>query len=654
MSFSSLRAEVQDLLARGDAEAAWQRLLTALEPELTTQACVMVAAQADKFDLAALGLASTRAALLGSFTLEPLVPLVKALGYRSRLAPECYVGGFNAWQSEALNGDGALYRFQPDVIFLAVRADELAPPLVHDFAALEPDAIQAELDRAQAELEGAIAAIRSRSPARIVVHNFAAPVHPTLGILDANHAHGQQAVFSSLNERLRTLAANYRDVWLLDAARLQAEIGHAQWFDARLWGLARLPLSARAQLRLADECVRFLRAFHGASRKVLALDLDNVLWGGILGEDGADGIQLGTEYPGSAYVEFQRAVLDLHQRGVLLAIVSKNDEAETLRVLESHPAMLLRPRHFAAWRINWEDKAQNLVSLAEELNLKLDSFVFADDSPVEVERVRSALPAVMTVQVTGEPAARAGWLRGLGVFDTLTFSAEDRARGALYAQEAERKRLQSRVSTLEEFYRSLDMELSVSMLDATTLERAAQLTQRTNQFNLTTRRYTPADLAQLRDTPGVRVYLAQLRDRFGDSGIIGLAITRSDSLTVMLDTFLLSCRVVGRGVEGAFLAYIVNQAQQEGQLEIVGEYIPTRKNQLAADFLSDQGFTRAGDGAWHLSLTGHAVAYPEWIRVHAPFSDPSPNPSPQPLTPIPHPNPSPDGRGAGVRESAQA
>lgn len=618
MSSATLRTRVNQLVTAGKPHAAWQLLLSALQEGVTTQAAVMVAEQAKQFDLTALGLTRTRVALLGSFTLEPLVPLVQARAYLSRLAPECYVGGFNAWQSEALDSESGLWHFAPDVIILAVRPEELVPRLVFDFAALAPADIQVELERAQNALASFFDAVRARTTARLVVHNFPAPPFPTLGILDANRADGQASAFADLNARLRAAIREQRDIWILDAARLQAEWGYARWFDARLWALAKLPLSAAAQGRLADESVRFLRAFYGASKKVLALDLDNVLWGGILGEDGLDGIQLGVEYPGSAYVDFQRAVLDLYHRGVLLTIVSKNDEADALNALAQHPAMLLRPHHFAARRINWQDKAENLVSLADELNLKLDSFVFADDSAVEVSRVREALPAVLTLQVTGEPAARAAWLRGLGVFDTLAFSAEDRARGELYAQEAERTRLRASMTTLQDFLTSLDMELTILPLDAKTLDRAAQLTQRTNQFNLTTRRYTTADLARLCEMPGVDIRLAQLHDRFGDSGIIGLAITRADGVKTTLDTFLLSCRVVGRGVEVAFLAFLLQEARALGQREMVAEYIPTRKNQLAANFLAEQGFAVQKDGTWLKSLADYHADPPAWIRLTAP------------------------------------
>lgn len=615
MTFSAHKSEIEALLTNGQTDAAWARLVSILDAETSPQANAFVIKQAHQFDFASLGLVRVRVALIGSFTLDLFAPVLQARAYASRLAAELYVGGFNAWQSELLNPASALYSFQPDVIFLAVRLEELAPRLLKEFASLDAAEINAEIERALDSLRGALRALRAKSNARVVIHNFAAPPFPILGILDANRADGQQAAVARLNAELAEVARQVQDVWILDAARLQSEIGYQQWHDARLWALAKLPLSGKAQQRLAAEYVRFLRAFYGLSRKVLVLDLDNVLWGGVLGEEGGDGIQLGAEYPGSAYVEFQRAVLDLYHRGVLLALNSKNNAEEAMNVIENHPAMRLRPNHFAATRINWLDKAENLSSLAAELNLGLESFVFADDSEIEIARVRSALPQVLALQVQGEPGLRADWLRSLDVFDSLSFSAEDRTRGALYAQERERTHLKQSIASLPDFYRSLEMELLLFPADERTLERAAQLTQRTNQFNLTTRRYTAAQLRTLQGTPGTHLILAQLRDRFGDNGIIGLALTRSDAFTTTLDTFLLSCRVIGRGIESALLAYVMELARELGHYRFGAEFIPTAKNHVAENFLAEQGLAHTADGTWQKELQNFRAAYPDWLAV---------------------------------------
>ncbi|MGH9896004.1 MAG: HAD-IIIC family phosphatase, partial [bacterium] len=348
-----------------------------------------------------------------------------------------------------------------------------------------------------------------------------------------------------------------------------------------MWASARMPLAGSAVRRLAEEYVKYLSAFLGSSKKVLVVDLDNTLWGGILGEDGFDGIQLGSEYSGSAYVEVQRAILTLQARGVVLAINSKNNPSDAWEVIEKHPGMILRPDHFAGARINWNDKAGNLEELAEELNVGLEAFVYIDDSAAECERIRQSHPEVFTLHLASEPEKRAEKIRRLGVFDTLSFGTEDRNRTRMYRADTERKQWKSRAPSLEEYYASLAMELTIRPLEQAAVARAAQLTQRTNQFNLTTRRYTESEIAALTASDHSEVYTAHLTDRFGEDGIVGLAVVKRQEDALRMDTFLMSCRVLGRGVETAFLTFVLRRAEQLGMREVMGEYRPTKKNGIA-------------------------------------------------------------------------
>lgn len=616
--------EVDALLAQGQHYLAWAKVRDRLHEPVNLTAYVAASRFADRLDREIAELVPARVALLGSFTLDPIVPILKARALSSRILAEIYVGQFNVWQQEVLSEQSGLRRFNPDVIFLALRAEDLAPDLVYRFLGLSDAEIRAEVANATAALESFLGALRQWSRAKVVVHSLASPVFPVLGILDHEFPGGQSAAFQEWNRAWMDVARRSSDTWVMDCDRLVREVGWSQWYDARFWALARLPLSSTALERLAEEQTKYLQAFLGVARKVLVLDLDNTLWGGIIGEDGFHRIQLGSDYPGSAFVELQRVILGLHDRGVILAINSKNNSDEARQVMEKHPAMVLHPEYFAAMRINWSDKAQNLEELSEELNLSLDSFVYVDDNAVECERIRQALPQVLTIHMADEPALRPNRMRRLaGVFDTLAYSSEDRARNAMYRAEGPRKTLRCQVASLEDFYISLQMEMTIRTVDESSLSRAAQMTQRTNQFNLTTRRYSESELDALIRSGQHEVYTARLRDRFGDDGIIALAILKSDDGAVYIDTFLMSCRVIGREVEAAFLTFLLRRARTLGVKEVIGEYRPTKKNSLAADFYAGEGFEvvhRSEETTlWRLKSDQFQRHYPRWFCMDTDF-----------------------------------
>jgi FkbH-like protein len=615
-----LENEIHALMAEGKQHLAWARIRDRLLERADRSVYSLAASFADKVDRESADLVPARVALLGSFTLDPIVPILKARALSCRVLAQTYIGPFNVWQQEVLSEQSGLRRFNPDVIFLALRPEDLAPDLVYGFLGLSETDINAQVAQATEALESFLAALRQWSKAKVVVHSLPAPVYPALGILDHELPGGQSAAFREWNRAWLEVARRTPGACVMDCDRLVREIGWSRWYDARFWAVARLPLSSAALERIAEEYAKYLQAFFGVARKVLVLDLDNTLWGGIIGEDGFHGIQLSSEYPGSAFVELQRLILSLHDRGVVLAINSKNNPEDAQQVIETHPAMVLRQEHFAATRINWNDKAQNLQELAQELNLNLDSFVYVDDNAVECERVRQALPQVLTIHMVDEPALRPNRMRRLaGLFDTLEYSSEDRARNAMYRAEGARKGLRCQVASLEDFYISLDMELIIDPLDESSLTRAAQMTQRTNQFNLTTRRRSESDLAALSRSGQNEIYTARLRDRFGDDGSIALAIIRCDDGALFVDTFLMSCRVIGREVETAFMTFLLRRAQALRCREVIGEYRPTKKNRMVADFYAKQGFemlSRCEEATlWRLKSEQFQRDYPKWFRT---------------------------------------
>jgi FkbH-like protein len=366
---------------------------------------------------------------------------------------------------------------------------------------------------------------------------------------------------------------------------------------------------------LAELHARYIAALRTPRRKCLVLDLDNTLWGGVLGEDGPEGIVLGQEGVGLAYREFQLAALALARRGVVLAVASKNNASDVAEVLDNHPEMVLRRRDFACLEVHWSPKSESLPRIAEQLNLGLDSFVFWDDEPREREIVRSQHPAVWVPEVPADPSGYARALLGLPCFDVLNLTEEDRQRGEMYRQEAERKQwMQTTPANLDEFHQSLDMRVTLERADGYAVSRVAQLTQRTNQFNFTTRRYTEADIRAMLADASVSVYTLALEDRFGKLGVVGAAIVRRDAKEWQLDTFLMSCRALGRGAEEWFLAELCAEAAAAGA-RLHGSFIPSAKNAPARQFLTrlNVALDANADGTCRFEIDSAHVTAPHWI-----------------------------------------
>jgi FkbH-like protein len=563
-----------------------------------------------------------RVALLSSFTAAPMAPVLTANGAASGVLVRTHVAAGDQWTQEALDASSALRQFDPQVIVIALELEDLSPALVDDYLEQDAAGIEEQIEETADRVRGLLDSLRLWTSAKILMHTFAAPSEPALGMIDRAHPRGQSRAVIRLNRHVREHAAASRDVYLVDVDRLIAKLGETRWRDARMWTLARIPYTPAAMQALAEEYLRYVRAFTGRTRKVLALDLDGTLWGGVVGEDGPDGIHLGVGYRGRAFVQVQRVLRSLLRRGVILTINSKNNPDDALEIITQHPAMLLRRDDFAAVRINWQDKAANLVELAEELELGLDSFVFVDDSAAECERVRQALPEVMTVHLTGDPATYADTLKGLGVFDALSFGEEDRSRTTMYRSEAKRRELRQSMSSLDDFLRSLEMRLDIEPIAAETLARAAELTQRTNQFNLTTRRFTQDELRDFLARPDREGFVFRLRDRFGDHGTIGVALTERDGGAVVISTLLLSCRVLKRTVEDSVVAFLVEAARDAGAEMVVGHFMPSRKNAVAAALYEARGFSRDADDQSgvqrFIRRTSETVAASPWITLQRP------------------------------------
>lgn len=560
-----------------------------------------------------------RVVLLRNFTLDPLIPVIKGEIALAGFYPQVYVGDYDAIARDVLNPASPLYAFQPDFVIVAQWMEPLTPGLSTRFLSLSSEQVAIEIERVLNAVRETITSLRQNSKAPIILNNFPLPAYPTLGVLDAQSEAFETHSILKLNTELLRMARQWRDVYLIDYMRLMARVGSAQGVDERYWQIGRSPIAQRALLPFGQEYGRFFRALRGKSRKCLVLDCDNTLWGGIVGEDGIGGIKVGTTYPGSSYQAFQREILNLRDRGVILALCSKNNEADVLEVLRTHPEMVLRETHLAAWQINWDDKVTNLKCIAQDLNIGLDSLVFVDDSQFECEFVREQLPQVAVLHLSGDPSSFRFRLSAAGFFDALTLSSEDHERNQMYRDETQRKQLLASAGSIDQYLARLEMVAEIGCADAITIPRISQLTQKTNQVNLTTRRYTEGDIHAFADSPGAAVYYLRLRDRVSDLGLVGVAIAKYHGEQTEIDSFLLSCRAIGRGAEEALLAHMLNVARARGCTRVVGRYLVTKKNGQVTDFYRRQGFRLTGENAqgteWVLLLDHASYAPPAWIKV---------------------------------------
>lgn len=525
---------------------------------------------------------------LRNFTVEGIEPFLKYRCLSDGLAPTVVFGNYDMVRQEILDQGSHLHTTDPDIIVVALHLETLVPDCLRtEWNARE---VMNELNSLYGELE------RS-SDAIIAVNSFIPPFHPDLGITSSPELPSRYHEVLLLNQLVRDFVrSNQARFVLVDWERILRIVGEDESIDYRFWYMSKAPFKKRFLDQYALELTKIARALKGKAKKCLVLDCDNTLWGGIIGEDGLQGIKLDRHsYPGNVYYEFQQRVLNLFDRGVLLALCSKNNEQDVWDLLDNHPHCLIKREHLAAWRVNWLDKASNLKELARSLNLGLDSFVFVDDNPAECGLVRDLLPEVTVLQVPEKIYTYPRLLEQHGLFDTLTLSSEDRQRSRMYREDIERKSEQAHYETVEQYLASLAIAVTVHRATDREIPRVAQLTQKTNQFNLTTRRYTEAQIAAFASDPAYAVLTLAVRDKFGDSGLTGVLIAHNDGNVGTIDTLLLSCRILGRTIEIAFVLKSLELMERLWKIDLWrGEYIPTAKNQQVAGFWQLMGFTETG------------------------------------------------------------
>ena len=555
------------------------------------------------------GFAQLRLALLSSCTIDHLLPAIRVAGLRQRLLIEVYMGSFGQYRQELLDPASGLHDFRPDIILLSLTARE----------AIAGVPLEATTEEAEQAVAGAIAEVRQlwrtareTFKATVIQQSFLDVSEPLFGSYDRLVPGTPTRLIARLNDLLADTAAQEHVLWL-DVARASARDGLDAWFDVARWLQGKIEIAPQSAARYGDLLARLIAAHRGQSKKCLALDLDNTLWGGVIGDDGLEGIRLGEgSAVGEAHAGLQRYAKLLKDRGVILAVCSKNDLATAEAAFRDHPEMVLRRSDIAAFVANWNDKVENLRAIAEQLNIGLDSLVFVDDNPAERARVRESLPMVAVPELPADAAHYVRCIADAGYFEAVSFTDEDRHRAGQYAANAEREALRDVSQSMDDFLRGLDMSVVFGSIVPVDLARVAQLINKTNQFNTTTRRYTAEELSRFAAAPENITFQFRLLDRFGDNGLVSVMILRPvpDEPDVLdIDSWVMSCRVFGRQLEVEAMNIAVEAAQNRGVRAFRADYIPTKKNGVISGLYESLGFSRlhqplTADGVsrWRLNL----------------------------------------------------
>lgn len=552
-----------------------------------------------------------RVALVGSFTLDPFVSFLRVEAARAGLWLDVYLAPYGQYLQELLDPGSGLYSFRPHVTFIAIDSDVLWN---QRWSENPPAQSQSVVSALLGPLFAGLDVFDQVGSGLVVVNDFVLPRPSTEGV----HAFRVKSTFAHTvahaNKHLRLRLASRSNTYLFPLADMVLQIGRDRSFNWLSHYRGHITWADPLMVSVAYRYTGFALAARGRATKCIVLDLDNTMWGGVLGEEGSRGIAIGPDWPGREYQDFQRELLELKRQGILLTICSKNNEAEVLSVLRDHPHMLIREEHLAASRINWQDKATNIQSLAAELNLGLDHLLLIDDSPHERAWVRDQLPDLRVPDLPQDPALYADWVGSLPSLIVLQQTAEDLVRTELYQQGRTREEYRQTVGSLEDFLRGLKLRVSIVPVSDSSMPRVVQLLAKTNQFNLTTRRHDEATLRQRVSTQGWRIYTMSVTDRFGDFGLTGLAIVVPGERIWHLDSFLMSCRVIGKSVESALVAAVARGARSEGVEALSAEYIESGRNQVAAQFLANHGFVVGPDGIFTRSLADGGPGWPDWIE----------------------------------------
>jgi FkbH-like protein len=593
---------LKDLLGRKDSE--FYRTMYEATQRATTFGEVLtlhkLRRRADAAGLAPAARSVFRVAMAGGANLRPLADLVEHFTATFCSATvEVWVGEYDSYTSEIMEPQSELYAFKPDVLLLLPAAGRYR----YTGSLLDgPSQPTMQGDAAVRELLELCRVANERSGAEVVLCNFILPATFDPGSMRSSLA-SEYGFRKYLNLELGLRSS--RPVHICDAEFLANRLGTQRALDERAWFESKQPFSIDMAVQVAREFAHLVVAFKQPAKKVLVLDLDNTLWGGVIGDDGIEGIEIGTTSPrGEAFRHFQQYILSLSRRGILLAVCSKNDHDKAIEPFVSHPEMVLRSGDIVSFKANWEPKSDNIRQIAAELNLGLDSFVFADDNPAEIEIVRQFVPEVTGICLGDDPSRFTALLQDCRLFEVSSLTQEDIDRVSLYKSEAVREQLRAESTDMDSYLASLGMVGYLTPFVAVDAPRIAQLTNKSNQFNLTTVRRSESEILHIMRAGEFETFTMRLTDKFGDHGLILVVIGRVEGEDFTIDTWLMSCRVLKRGVEQETLNEIMRLARKRGCRRILGTYLPTKKNSMVSDLYPRLGFAPSPTIAGSYLLTG--------------------------------------------------
>lgn len=529
--------------------------------------------------------------ILSNATSDFVMPSLVSSAARHGIALEVVSCDFGQVIQEALSADSAINRSQPDAVLIAI--DYRGLPMQP--APGRAEQAQANIDEALGFLDTIRSGIKNNSNAVCIFQTLAAPPEANFGSFDRVLPGTTRNLIDGVNRGICEAILGTEDI-VLDVASIAEIVGLDEWHCPRQWNLGKFPFSETYLPLYAEHAARIVGAMRGKSRRCLILDLDNTVWGGVIGDDGLEGIRVAQgDATGEAHLAVQQMALALRERGIVLAVSSKNEDETARMPFRYHPEMLLKEEHFAVFQANWNDKATNIKAIAEELSLGLDSMVFLDDNPAERGLVRKMLPEVAVPELPDDPALYARTVSAAGYFESIALLKEDMQRADFYKDNGKRVALKKQAGDLDSYLASLQMEITFQPFDETGRARITQLINKSNQFNLTTRRYTEAEVAEIERDPACFTLQSRLADAFGDNGMISVVICRPGAThTWEIDTWLMSCRVLGRRVEHMVLQEILENARRHNIRTLRGTYIPTDRNKLVIDHYRKLGFMEMG------------------------------------------------------------
>jgi FkbH-like protein len=573
--------------------------------------------------LAQPNLMPTRIAILGGSTTTEVKSMLELFLLDQGILPTFYESGYNRYSEEILFENPNLMNFKPDVVFIHTTWRNVSqfPELME-----AEEEVERRAYREAARFESLWEKIHSALGALIIQNNFDLPRLRPLGNSEAVESFGRVNFLMRLNAEFAAYARKHSRFLINDILYLSAQVGLDAWHGHTYWYNFHMAVSPTATVAMAQNVAAIVKSLYGRSKKCLVLDLDNTLWGGVVGDDGVENLILGRDHPvGEAFLDFQQYVKDLQRRGVILAVCSKND-IENAKGGFSHPDSILKLDDFSAFKANWNPKPANIREIAVELNIGLDSIVYVDDNPAERALVADQLPEVATPDVGSSVARFAQILESEYYFEMQKVVQDDLDRSAYYNSNAQRVAFQASLRSYGEFLASLGMSAEIAPFSPVYLERIAQLINKTNQFNLTARRYTSAEVEAIAQDPMFITLYGRLADRFGDNGLVSVLIGRAVDETLELDLWLMSCRVLGREMELAMFDALVERCQARGIRKIVGVYFPSKKNNMVADHYLKLGFTAVEGSSeshqlWHYDVPQGQAAKARYIRRTANSAD---------------------------------